>query len=331
MGADAVVNFNQGYVFDYQAASTVGVNKIKVTDTYIDYSAAGDLEFFVEITTATDRSKVNSASIKQQAITSSSNFHYTAQELDAANAYTNGEGIFRIPLCKIQNGNVTELYLRENIHWQKINFANAELDQSAENSFGVLASWGDSTSVFGDSPPVKFKRITQKSSGDDEIIPEHIIEIQNGNGGDDIIITTQFPKIPKDISSVLVRLSDNSWEWHEIPLDKAGAVCFAENTLNFVENTVEGHYLKIDAVSQVPVWAEGGAGGDGLPAGNHGDILYCNSAQEWVVLPPATPSANQIAVLTSNGAADPSWLILDEKSVDLCDGTTSSPFTFLTK
>lgn len=318
VGADAIVNFNQGYVFDYQAASTVGVNKIKVTDTYIDYSAAGDLEFYVEILTAPDRSKVNSASIKEGSISSSSNFHYNAQELDGGgNAYTNGEGIFKIPLCKISNGNIQEIYLRENIHWQKINFANTEIDQSAANSFGVLASWGDSSSVFGDSPPVKFKRITQKSSGDDEIIPEHIIEIQNGNGGDDIIITTQFPKVPKDVGSLLFRKSDNTWEWTEIPENKAGVIGYYNNELQFIENTTNGYYLKSDDISQPPTWAAGGAGGDGLPAGNQGDILYHNGTN-WVTL--AKPTSTPAFLNFADSAVAPDWLYYGTETLTTCAG-----------
>lgn len=191
VGADAIVNFNQGYVFDYQAASTVGVNKIKVTDTYIDYSAAGDLEFYVEITTGPNSAKVTSAVLKQEEIESDEYFHYSAKGLaDESIAYTDGEGVFRIPVCKIKDGNIKEIYLRENIHWQKINFESVEgpEDQTeTAQSVNILANYGTDTS-FGDSPTVKFKKIITED--------EHLIEVQKSSGGKHVRITSKIPKPP---------------------------------------------------------------------------------------------------------------------------------------
>jgi len=107
--------------------------------------------------------------------------------------------------------------LRENIHWQKINFANEPSgsgDYKQENSIGVLYNWGEGTQ-FNDNETVKFARIEQKPTGGS--FPngkEKVIKIERSTFNEaNIVVTTQFPEIDDDETSILVRKKENEWEW----------------------------------------------------------------------------------------------------------------------
>jgi len=210
------VRFNQGYVFDYQSYNSSGINKISVA-MEDEYPAQGD--YYVKITTGPKTAKITTAELVQGNQDAADSFHYSAENLDPSLAvYTNGEGNFQIPACSFEsNGAIKNVYLRENIHWQKINFANLPKNTGKNppaNSFGVLYNWGDSTQ-FKDNPTVKFARLEQKnSSGEYPNGKEKVIKLEPSvTEAGNIVITTQFPEILDDETSLLVRKKENEWQW----------------------------------------------------------------------------------------------------------------------
>jgi hypothetical protein len=228
-GDDAKVKFNQGYVFDYQAASSDGVKKIKVDGMDAEFNAKEDSDFCVEITTGPDTAKVNSAILKKEKASSSDSFHFSAKGLDGEDtAYTNGEGVFRIPLGKIVNGSIKEIYLRENIHWQKINFESldgSETQDDRNSSANVLANYGTDTS-FGDSPTVKFKKLLT----DDDMI----VLIKKAGDGKNIQITTRIPNPPVGLQSILHWNKDSqAFNWLSADESKVQVLVNVKGTLQW--------------------------------------------------------------------------------------------------
>jgi hypothetical protein len=214
-GGSKKARFNQGYVFDYQSLENSGIRKIKV-EMDDEYPAEGD--FHVDIITESDSAKVKSAELKNSSPEEELNFHYNAQNLGGLSVYTEGVGTFKVPACSFgENGIIENIYLRENIHWQKINFANEPSgsgDYKQENSIGVLYNWGEGTQ-FNDNETVKFARIEQKPTGGS--FPngkEKVIKIERSTFNEaNIVVTTQFPEIDDDETSILVRKKENEWEW----------------------------------------------------------------------------------------------------------------------
>jgi hypothetical protein len=206
------VKFNQGYVFDYQSYGESGVEKIAVSMEE-EYPAEG--KFYVKISTSAKDAAVANAELIKGETNAGKDWHYSADNIgDNINVYTTGLGNFQIPVCSFDtNGNLENVYLRENIHWQKINFANNPKPSGPAQSLGVLYNWGDGKNF--DSPTVKFGRIEQKKS--DGIFPEgkeKFIKIEKSlNQEGDIVVTTQLPEILDDETSVLVRKKENEWDW----------------------------------------------------------------------------------------------------------------------
>lgn len=68
---------------------------------------------------------------------------------------------------------------------------------------------------------------------------------------------------------------------------------------------------------------------DGLPLGNPGDMLYHDGA-EWVVFSVFgnAPGTAKRWVLHHDGA-EPSWLLYDELTVDICVDGTPTEYTIL--
>ena len=203
------VRFNQGYVFDYQSYGEAGINKLAVEMDEL-YPAEG--KFYVEIKTGPKTARVTSAKLIAGEPSLSSNFHYSADRIKDGYTYTNGQGEFHIPVCSFDENFVIEnIYLRENIHWQKINFSNLAESSNREQSHGVLYNWGND-SEFSENPNVYFARIEQyESEGSWPEGKEKVIKLDENEGK--ITVTTQFPEIPDYETSILVRKKENNWEW----------------------------------------------------------------------------------------------------------------------
>ena len=181
-GSERLVAFNQGYVIDYNAKSNAsGLRKIEVQNC-AEYVAAPSRKFFVKIQCAASSSAVESAEIYSigagQEVDVPDNFHYSAVGLDGESAYLGGVGIFYIPLCETDSlGGIKNLNIRENIHWQKINF------QTVGEGVGVLHNWGESAEAFGNSPNVKFRTIKAEDPLEIELEGETIVVKMAGSSG----------------------------------------------------------------------------------------------------------------------------------------------------
>jgi hypothetical protein len=208
VGGAKKVSFNQGYVFDFTSArGNKGVRKIKVEKCDTEYEAA-DKHFHLEIKTSKDIANVLSAEVKEGEASSTETEHYSAKNIGDEGVYSNGEGVFKIPICQLDSeGNIIEWNLRENIQWQKINFENAPKEPDSKQSIGVLYNWGDEDK-FNDNPTVKFSNLVQL-----EEEKEQIIELKRSESKKNIVITTQIPPAPKDKMSVLYRNSENKFIW----------------------------------------------------------------------------------------------------------------------
>ena len=204
------VSFNQGYVFDFTSArGNKGVRKIKVVGCDKEYEAA-DQHFHLEIKTSKDIANISSAEVKEGEASSTETEHYSAKNIkdDDVYVYTEGEGIFRIPICQLDSeGNIIEWNLRENIQWQKINFENAPEEPESKKSIGVLYNWGDEE-TFNDNPTVKFSNLVQLDEK-----KEQIIELKRSESKKNIVITTQIPLAGENEMSVLYRSKENKWIW----------------------------------------------------------------------------------------------------------------------
>jgi hypothetical protein len=88
----------------------------------------------------------------------------------------------------------------------------------------------------------------------------------------------------------------------------------------FVKPEKNGDVIEFSGKVEIP-----DAGGDGLPAGSAGDMLYHNGVA-WVVLAsPAAPGADTVNILTHSGAA-PVWVNKDIEEIDVC--VSGSPTTW---
>jgi hypothetical protein len=215
---DTIVEFNQGYLIDYQQKNEKALKTFKVSEMDAPITLDGGDKFFVRITTEENSAKIAAVALEKiNEADMPDDFHFSANNLDNSEIYEDKSGNFLIPVCEFDNTKkIKSIFLRENIHWQKINFSNTESEAGAATSIGVLYNWGDSE-VFDENPTVKFKRIVQKSAeeSDENSNPEHVIQIEDSADGKNIVITTQFPKLTKDKPSVLVRDKTNVWEWIE--------------------------------------------------------------------------------------------------------------------
>ena len=258
-GGSKKARFNQGYIFDYQYTRDSGVKKIKV-EMDDEYSADGD--FYVDIITEPDSAKIKSATLKKGAMEQEENFHYSAQNLGMPTVYTEGVGKFQVPACSFgDNGVIENIYLRENIHWQKINFANEPSgsgDYKQGNSIGVLYNWGYGTQ-FNDNETVKFARIEQKPTG--QSFPngkEKVIKIERSTFNEaNIVVTTQFPEIMDDETSILVRKKENEWEWKSPYKDYTQLFLYRSdtNSMSFFdveENTMIYFKERVPKILQFP-------------------------------------------------------------------------------
>lgn len=67
---------------------------------------------------------------------------------------------------------------------------------------------------------------------------------------------------------------------------------------------------------------------DGLPFGQAGDLLYHNGF-EWIAFSvPSAPGTGKRWVLHHDGA-EPSWLLYEELTVDICEDGTPVEYTIL--
>jgi len=154
-GPNTRMSFNQGYVFDFQSQTDGAISKVTIQGCDQEYQVAGK-RFFVKVQTPTDNSAISSAQITEGA-SGSYNFHYSARDLpNGSDVYSNGEGEFFIPLCDFDSlGGLTNIYLRENIHWQKNNYENIGYGEP------ILYSWGQDSSIFNaGNPSVKFRSVS---------------------------------------------------------------------------------------------------------------------------------------------------------------------------
>lgn len=153
-GADTKVSFNQGYIFDYQNQDSANqtIKPIKVDNCTGIFDAQG--KYFLEVLTSAESSTVTSAQIiKAEQGTSSESFHYSAINIPNVSVYDNGEGIFSLPLCVFDSkGGVQDLFIRENVHWQKTNYENIGDGES------ILYEWGEGSTFNGGA--VKFRSIS---------------------------------------------------------------------------------------------------------------------------------------------------------------------------
>lgn len=306
---DKKVRFNQGYVFDYQSygqdnevegggteegeTPAGGVKKIKVS-IEDSYPASG--EFYVKILTSAKSAAISSAELIQGKRNSTRDFHYSADNLDALSVYTDGVGNFQIPACSFNSDGVLEdIYLRENIHWQKINFENlpmTEGEAAPANSFGVLYNWGEGTQ-FNNNPTVQFARIEQKKyDGEFPEGKEKIIKLERSTRNEgNIIITTQFPEILDDETSVLVRKKENEWQWLNPIKDYTQLLLYrsSTNALEFFDTEENG-------------------------------IFYTKDREPFMLPFPAFGSIETPSFLAYNGT-DPFWI-----ASDTCSGTESSGY-----
>jgi hypothetical protein len=246
------IRFNQSYVFDWQTKKSgykeLSAIKISGIDQTFQIPAdeLKDTRFFVKITTSQSKATIVSASIEKKydedvLEEEGDNFHYSPDYPE--DGYKNKSGEFWIPICNFnKDGVLKDLFLRENIHWQKINFAN--LPKSGGTSFGVLKNWGEE-SEFNNNPNVIFQNLVQKGG-------EFFIQLEQGGGG--IVITTQLPELTEDKTSLLYRSSTNEWQWIERGLDDETAILYKKRGAEAGwENLYEGvPYVKADDLQFEP-------------------------------------------------------------------------------
>ena len=243
-GKEITVTFNQGYVFDFTSVmGGQGVKKIMV-DGCDTIRNAKSKSFYLKITTGTDLANVTSATIQEGEPTSTEKSHYSAKNISGGEeneVYKGGAGVFNIPMCKIDgNGNITNLYLRENIHWQKINFENTKRETSCKESIGVLYNWGDEDK-FNDNPTVKFSNLVQLKDED-----EQIIKLKKSEDGQNIVVTSQLPLAGEYKMSVLYRSLGNKWVFLQADETKYQILVNANGELKFFdtpESASEGTQL----------------------------------------------------------------------------------------
>jgi hypothetical protein len=157
------VKFNQAYLFEYQAKGEKGIFEFKVggMDEIYNIPSEGEKHFHLEIESGPDDAGVSKVELKEGQATVTEKFHYSAKNFDytADKPYTEGEGKFQIRVCSFLDGKINELFLRENIHWQKINFENIDtVGLLQDGGCPILVNWGDSTD-FSSNPTVKFASI----------------------------------------------------------------------------------------------------------------------------------------------------------------------------
>jgi len=151
-GADSKVSFNQGYIFDYQNIDldTQTIKKIKVEDCTGVFDAQG--KYFLEVTTSDGKSSnISSAKlIKAENGTSNEAFHYSSVGLPDGDVYENGQGKFCYPLCEFDaKGGIQDLFIRENIHWQKSNYENIGEGEA------ILYEWGEGSTFNGGTAKIR--------------------------------------------------------------------------------------------------------------------------------------------------------------------------------
>ena len=89
----------------------------------------------------------------------------------------------------------------------------------------------------------------------------------------------------------------------------------------YVKPEEDGNVIKFSGKVEIP----DAGGGDGLPTGSTGDMLYHNGVA-WVVLAsPAAPGADTVNILTHSGAA-PVWVNKAIEEIDVC--VSGSPTTW---
>ena len=89
----------------------------------------------------------------------------------------------------------------------------------------------------------------------------------------------------------------------------------------YVKPEEDGNVIKFSGKVEIP----DAGGGDGLPTGSAGDMLYHNGVA-WVVLAsPAAPGADTVNILTHSGAA-PVWVNKAIEEIDVC--VSGSPTTW---
>lgn len=223
--------FNQAYLIDYQNLdSATGLNKawkIQGMDQKIAIEAE-DI-FFVRIQTDINSSAITNIYFEKKTGSEASDpkFHYAAENISSENAalYKDYAGQFLLPVCEFnKDKKIKTLYLRDNIHWQKINFGNNVEEADMKTTIGVLHNWGNGE-TFLNNPTVKLRRICQKTNDLGDANSEQVIKIEESPNGENIIITTQFPYLIKDQPVVLHRTRNNTWEWVDMSV---GGILYAQ-------------------------------------------------------------------------------------------------------
>lgn len=219
--------FNQGYVFDYQSRDETNktIFKIKIGSMDQEFDVTEGANFYVRVETYADQAEVLDGVFEMKKLGEDGgmdeDFHYNAKNLDddTKEIYDTGLGTFIIPVCKIsKDGIIEEIYLRDNIHWQKTGFENFPKedpkDETLDEPYGILQNWGEEDEFKG-SPNVKFKRVVTRTLEYNAEDPELIIQIEKK--GKHILFKNQFPPVPKDKISILQRNAGEAaaaeWEW----------------------------------------------------------------------------------------------------------------------
>ncbi|MDB4314421.1 hypothetical protein N9955_00050 [bacterium] len=235
------ITFNDGYVFDYQSLESDENSAIRTifVGGLGPYPIAA-ASYYVQITTDIGSSKVTSAEVMQgQPESITDGHHYSAGGLDISgdpeSKYDAKSGTFNIKLCDIDvNGNVSNVYLRDNIHWQKTNYNNLGKDEDGDpyyNQKGLLYNWGDGDQQKFDNNSVEFRNIGTKLEGFG-VYEEAIMRLEVTPSGN-LNITTQIPQPPEDCSALLIKDSADFWKWDCIG---SGVMYGKGDNLNYVPN-----------------------------------------------------------------------------------------------
>lgn len=159
------VRFNPGYVIDYQNQTgdkIIGnVQKTfrpsNMDDSFTVNTANGKF-FVLEIATSQTSAAISSVTIVQlkEAPALNNAWHFGSVNVNPYGYYLATSDKFRIPMCIIDetSGDIKEVCLRENIHYQQFHMENRPGGDAR-----VLKTIGETPSKYGENPSTSFRSI----------------------------------------------------------------------------------------------------------------------------------------------------------------------------
>lgn len=205
VGDEHKVRFNPGYLIDYQAQSGSKVTKfqqVTLRPTNMDkvFNLKDGGKFYLEVSTSGNSATPVSLEIMQiddEPPEEVDNWHFGSLNVEEV-GYISDNSFFRIPMASFnkETGEIKEVCLRENLHYQKVHHQNM-----GGGDARIIKSIGETNEIYGANPPVQVRCLRGiwpiiVTEGDD------IIDIsidQSGSPDDD----TTDPPTPTPKSAIV--------------------------------------------------------------------------------------------------------------------------------